>query len=109
VVIVTSTIIFTAIHLLTNRGSFYQILSWLVGGAIFSYVYLITGSIWVPVVLHFITDLTNMLVFNIAGQFSLFEISPSITARPLASFRIATAVVLIVILVTLFGTAIRLA
>jgi membrane protease YdiL (CAAX protease family) len=109
IVILVSTIIFTAIHLLTNRGSFYQILSWFVGGAIFSYVYLITGSIWVPVVLHFVTDLTNMLVFNIAGQYSLFEISPSITARPLASFRVVTAVVLIGVLVALFGTAIRLA
>jgi membrane protease YdiL (CAAX protease family) len=109
VVIFASTIIFTAIHLLTNRGSFYQILSWLVGGAIFSYVYLITGSIWVPVVLHFITDLTNMLVFNIAGQFSLFEISPSVTARPLASFRVATAVILVAVLLALFGTTIRLA
>ena len=109
VVIVTSTIIFTAIHLLTNRGSFYQILSWLVGGAIFSYVYLITGSIWVPVILHFATDLTNTLVFNIAGQFSLFEISPPITARPLASFRVATAVILVGVLLALFGTAIRLA
>ena len=108
VVIIASTIIFTAIHLLTNRVSFYQILSWLIGGAIFSYVYLITGSIWVPVVLHFTTDLTNMLVFNIAGQFSLFEISPSITARPLASFRVATALILIGVLVALFGTAIRL-
>ena len=109
IVILASTIIFTAIHLLTNRVSFYQILSWLIGGAIFSYVYLITGSIWVPVILHFTTDLTNMLVFNIAGQFSLFKISPSITARPLASFRVATAIILIGILVTLFGTAIRLA
>jgi hypothetical protein len=109
IVILVSTIIFTAIHLLTNRVSFYQILSWLIGGAIFSYVYLITGSIWVPVVLHFTTDLTNTLVFNIAGQFSLFEISPSITARPLASFRVTTAVVLIGVLVALFGTAIRLA
>ena len=108
IVILASTIIFTAIHLLTNRVSFYQILSWLIWGAIFSYVYLITGSIWVPAVLHFTTDLTNMLVFNIAGQFSLFEISPSITARPLASFRVATAVVLIGILVTLFWTVIRL-
>jgi membrane protease YdiL (CAAX protease family) len=107
-VILASTIIFTAIHLFTNRVSFYQILSWLIGGAIFSYVYLITGSIWVPVFLHFTTDLTNMLVFNIAGQFSLFEISPSITARPLASFRIVTAAVLIGVLLALFGTTIRL-
>ena len=109
VVIVVSTIIFTAIHLLTNHSNLYQILSWLVTGAVFSYVYLITGSIWVPVVLHFAIDVTNMLVFNIVGRFSLFEISPKVTARPMASFRVASAVVLVGVLLALFGTAIRLA
>jgi membrane protease YdiL (CAAX protease family) len=108
VVIVVSTIIFAAIHLLTNRGNLYQIGSWLVAGTIFSYVYLITGSIWVPVVLHFATDVTNLLVFNIAGQFSLFKISPKITPRPMASFRVTTAVVLVGVLLALFGTTIRL-
>jgi membrane protease YdiL (CAAX protease family) len=108
VVIVVSTIIFAAIHLLTNRGSLYQILSWLVSGAVFSYVYLISGSIWVPVVLHFATDLTNLLIFNIVGQFSLFKISPPVTARPLATFRVASVMVLVGILLAFYGATIRL-
>jgi membrane protease YdiL (CAAX protease family) len=70
---------------------------------------LITGSIWVPVILHFAIDVTNMLVFNIVGRFSFFEISPKIKAQPMASFRVVTAVVLISVLVALFGTTIRLA
>lgn len=109
VVIVVSTIIFTAIHLLTNHSNLYQIMSWLVTGAVFSYFYLIIGSIWVPVVLHFATDLTNLLVFNIGGQFSLFKISPSVTARPLAAFRIASVIVLVAVLLAFYGATIRLA
>lgn len=108
VVIVASTVIFAAIHLLTNRGSFYQIVSWIIAGVLFAYLYLITGSLWVPMVLHFVTDVTNMLVFNIAGQYSLFSITPALTTRLRTAFRVASAVVLVAMLLTFYGPMFRL-
>ncbi|MEZ4863703.1 MAG: CPBP family intramembrane glutamic endopeptidase [Caldilineaceae bacterium] len=108
VVIIASTLIFAAIHLLTNRGSFAQIVSWIVGGAFFAYLYLITGSIWIPVVLHFVTDVTNMVVFNIVGQYSLFSISPALTTRLRSAFRVVSALILVAILLTFYGPMIKL-
>ena len=109
VVVITSAILFTAIHLLTNRANAFQIVSWLVGGLVFAYIYLISGSIWVPIALHFTTDATNLLVFNIIGQFSIFKVTPSLKPRQLAIFRVGCAVVLVIALLTLFGPAIQLA
>jgi Type II CAAX prenyl endopeptidase Rce1-like len=95
VIILASTLIFAAIHLITNRANFYQILSWLISGAIFAYAYLVSGSIWVPIVIHFATDLTNVFVFNIVGQLSLFTITPAPTLRQRALVRVVFAILLV--------------
>ena len=103
VIVLASTILFTAIHLLTNRANFCQILSWAVSGAVFAFVYLISKSIWVPVGLHFAIDLTNMLVFDIAGRLSMFTITPALTDRRRAAYRVASAVVLVVTLLAFYA------
>lgn len=48
VIIAVSTILFTAVHFLTNKVNIYQIMAWLLAGAVFSYSYLVTKSIWIP-------------------------------------------------------------
>ena len=108
VIILTSTLVFAAIHLLTNRANFYQILSWMISGAIFSYSYLISGSIWVPIVIHFATDLTNVLVFNIVGQLSFFTITPAPTDRHRAFVRAAYAILQLAALLAFYGPALKL-
>lgn len=108
VVIIVSTTLFAAIHLFTNRANFYQIVSWLLVGAVLSYAYLVSGSIWVPTVIHFATDLINVVVFSIVGQYSLFTISPSLTELHRAAYRVPYAVVLVVTLLAFYGPAIRI-
>ena len=108
VIILASTLIFAAIHLLTNRANFYQILSWLISGAIFAYAYLISGSIWVPIVIHFATDLTNVLLFNIVGQLSFFTITPAPTDRHRALVRAAYAILQLAVLLAFYGPALKL-
>lgn len=108
IVILVSTIIFTAIHLFTNRASLYQIISWLLGGALFSYVYLVSGTIWVPVILHFATDLINVIIFNIAGKYSFFIISPSLTKRQMATYKIITTAALVSIFLIIYGPTLRM-
>ncbi|MFN2120827.1 MAG: lysostaphin resistance A-like protein [Anaerolineales bacterium] len=108
VVIVTSTILFAAIHVLTNRASPAQIASWLAGGLLFAVIYLVSGSIWVPVLLHFAIDLSNMLVFNIAGQYSFAAISPSLSTRQLATFRAVCVAVLLIAALGVYGTGMGL-
>ena len=108
VIILVSTLVFAAIHLLTNQANFYQILSWLISGTVFSYAYLTSGSIWVPIVIHFATDLTNVFVFNIVGQFSFFTITPIPTDRQRAVVRIIYAILLLATLLAFYGTAMKL-
>ena len=108
VVIIVSTILFAAIHLLTNRANFYQIVSWFLGGAVLAYAYLISGSIWVPILLHFATDAINMVVFDIVGQYSFFTISPSLGERQRALYRVTYVVVLAVAFTAFYGLSIKI-
>ena len=109
VIIIVSTILFVAIHLLTNHTNFYQLISWFLGGAVLAYAYLISGSIWVSIVLHFATDMINMVVLDIAGQYSLFTISPSLGERQRAAYRVIYAVVLVVAFIVFYGVQIKIA
>ena len=47
-------------------------MSWTVGGLVLGGTYLVTRSLWVPMALHFASNFTNVVVFGIAGRFSLF-------------------------------------
>lgn len=103
VVLVVSTVVFTAIHFLTNRVSPAQVAGWLLGGFVLGWVYLETGSIWVPVALHFAMDMTNVLVFGVAGELSMTRISRPLTDMNRAVYRVAFSVVIGVALLGVYG------
>lgn len=107
-VIIISAFIFAAIHIFTNKVSFYQFISWLWGGAVFSYVYLVTGSIWVPIIFHFAIDINNMLLFNIAGKYSFVTISPAISDKHRAVYKTITSLITMAILISFYGMQIRI-
>ena len=100
VVAATSTIVFAAIHLVTNRADPAQVASWLIGGALFVLAYLVSGSLWVAIVLHLAADLTNVVAFGVAGKYSPWTIDPAPTSTWRASYRAVSsaAVVLVVLL-----------
>ncbi len=87
-VLLLSTLIFVAIHFATNRGDLPQTVSWTVGGLVLGGTYLVTRSIWVPIVLHFTSNLTNVIVFGIVGRFSIFSFTRPPTGRDRAVFRV---------------------
>ena len=107
-VLLVSTLIFVAIHFLTNRINLHQIVSWTISGLVLAAVYLITGSIWVPVILHFAIDATNVLVFNITGQFSLFNISPALVEKDRTVYRVVHGIAVLAPALVVFGSVFRL-
>lgn len=106
--LIISSIIFALIHLPTNKISLPQVTSWLLGGIILAYVYIISGSIWVVIILHFIIDLTNIVTFNIAGKFSMFEISPPLTDNYRFIFRVSQVVFIFILINIFYGSALNL-
>ncbi|MGA7669941.1 MAG: CPBP family intramembrane glutamic endopeptidase [Nitrolancea sp.] len=107
-IILISTTLFTAIHFLTNRGGFYQVVSWVIGGLILILSYVLSGSLWVPVTLHFATDAANVLTFNITGQGSAVISSPPVSQGQRAAFRLVYGAVLVGILFAIYGTTFAL-
>lgn len=63
------------IHFPTNKITAPQIASWSLGAILLAVVYMVSGSIWIAIGVHFITDFTNVVVFNVAGQGSIFRFS----------------------------------
>ena len=106
-VILISTTIFVLIHFLTNRANVYQLISWIVSGLVLITSYLLSGTIWVPVILHYATDATNTLVFNITGQYSFFKTSPSTTEGQRAIFRIIYGMIMMILLISIYGIKFR--
>ncbi len=103
-IILISTTLFTLIHFLTNRGGAYQIVSWVVGGLVLIVSYLMSGSLWVPIILHFATDSANLLLFNITGQYSVVVTSPPLSVGQRAAFRLVYGVAIAAILLAVYGT-----
>ncbi len=102
-VLIASTGLFTVIHFLTNRVSPPQVASWAVTGAMLEVIYLVTGTIWVPIVLHFVIDLTNVLVFDIAGKFSPLAHSRAVTVEQRAGYRFAYVVAITALALVVYG------
>lgn len=103
VVLVVSTLVFTAIHFPTNRVSPAQVAGWLFGGFILGWAYLGSGSIWVPVSLHFAIDMTNVLVFGVAGDLAVAALSRPLSDMDRALYRAGYAVLIGVVLVGVYG------
>jgi membrane protease YdiL (CAAX protease family) len=106
--LIGSTLIFVGIHFLTNRVNLHQVISWTLSGLILAVTYLISGSIWVAVVLHFAIDATNVLVFNITGQFSLFTISPALTEQDRIGYRLIYGLAMLAAILAFYGPGFRL-
>lgn len=105
-VLLLTTAAFTAIHFPTNWATPAQVTSWTLGGLMLGFVYLASHSIWVPVILHLATDLTNVLALGIAGEVGWVRLSRPLTARQRAGFR-AVQVALILGLTVLAYSPLR--
>ena len=103
VVLLVSTLVFAAIHFPTNRVSPAQVASWLFGGFILGWVYLESGSIWVPISLHFIMDMTNVVVFGVAGELGLAKLSRPLSDMDRALYRAGNVALIAAVLLGVYG------
>jgi len=103
VVLLVSTLVFTAIHFPTNRVSIPQVSAWLLGGLLLGWVYLASGSIWVAVLLHFAIDITNVLLFGVAGDLSLARLSRPLSDLNRAVYRVGHVVLLGAVVAGFYG------
>lgn len=106
-VIAASVLLFTAVHTLTNRVTAAQTASWALGGGVLLAAYLLSGSLWVAIGLHFMIDMTNVVALGIAGRYSLVTLSPAPGDGDRAWYRLATTAALLVMLVALYGPTIK--
>jgi membrane protease YdiL (CAAX protease family) len=101
-VLVISTLIFTLIHFPTNRVGPAQVVSWIVGGLLLASVYLVSGSIWTAIAIHFGTDFMNVVLFDVIGRGSIFTFDTPITVGHRTVFRVVQAVTTIALLFTFY-------
>jgi membrane protease YdiL (CAAX protease family) len=103
VVVIVTTLLFAGVHPLTNRPGVHEMVSWIVGGLMLSILYLVTGTLWVPIVVHFATDMINLLVFDIIGSSSFFRIRPRLEARQRSAYRLIYMVAVLGSLLVVYG------
>jgi CAAX protease family protein len=101
-VLLLSTAVFVAIHFATNHGDLAQTVSWTVGGLVLGGAYLVTRSLWVPIVLHFANNLANVVVFGIVGRFSMFSFSRPPSGRDRAVFRVIYGLAMLALIAAVY-------
>jgi membrane protease YdiL (CAAX protease family) len=104
-ILIITTAIFVLIHFFTNHVDRFQTVSWTVSGLVLAGAYLISGSIWVPIILHLGTDMINVLVFDITGQQEASMAFAPMTAQDRAAFRVLYGAVSLLLLVVFYGLA----
>lgn len=107
-VVVTSTVVFAAIHLLTNRGGAAQMASWLLGGLTFVCIYLVSGSLWVAAALHLAIDAANVVALAIVGRYTVVTLEPGLSSGARAVIRTVTSAALVALFLGLYGPSIKL-
>ena len=108
VVVVASIVLFTVIHFPTNDVTAPQVVSWTLGGGVLICAYLVTGSIWVAIALHFTIDVANVVVFGIIGRYTPVTITPPLTSLDRARFRAIHTAALTVLLLGLYGATVSI-
>lgn len=75
---ILSSTIFTVWHFIGNKVSFFQIVDWFICGIVLFFAYWESHSIWLVVILHYSRNISNVLIWNIANNYSFltFETPP---------------------------------
>ncbi len=102
-IVMVTTTIFVLIHLPTNRASGAQLFSWTIGGLVLISAYLLSGSLWVPIILHFAVDASNVLVFRITGDDGILRVDPPVRTAELARYRVLYALLMAALLLGWYG------
>ncbi len=103
VALLASTLLFVAVHLIANRVTPTQVLRWTTFGVVLGLAYLLSGSIWVPTVLHFGIDLLNVVAFGIAGHYTAVTITPPLSERARALYGVLVSVAIAFLLWGAYG------
>ena len=98
-----SIVLFAAVHLLTNRADAAQVTSWVVGGALLMAAYLLSGSLWVAIAVHFLTDLTDVVAFGTVGRYTPLSISPAPSGSWRLGYRVASSALIAAPLLAAYG------
>ena len=75
---ILSATIFTVWHFISNKVSLFQTIDWFICGIVLFFVYWESHSIWLVVILHYSRNVSNVLIWNIANNYSFltFETPP---------------------------------
>ncbi len=93
--LIISATIFTLWHFLTNKVNMFQAIDWFLGGIMLFCIYWLSGSVWVAAIIHFSRNLTNVIVFGIAGTNSVISFERPIQPRYKTYYTIIYTVIII--------------
>ena len=102
-VLLVSTLLFTAWHFLTNRVTLFQTIDWLLGGVMLFIVYWLSGSVWVVTLIHFSRNLTNVVVFDIGDTGGVVKYHQPVTPVQKTMYTIAHSLVLLLLALVWYG------
>jgi membrane protease YdiL (CAAX protease family) len=99
-----SAMIFMSLHVPTNGGfDLYKMFSWFMGGVMYAYIYIKSGSILVATITHMIHNFLNDWILGNNIQFSIVELSQKVQPDDKLIYEVILKLVLIVLTLLFYG------
>lgn len=102
-VILVSSLLFAMIHIPMKGADPWKMISWLLGGITYAYMYMKSGNLVVPTLAHAIHNMTSDFMIYSHSGFSLFELSSSIGDDMKLWFKVPLALVLVLLTMLFYG------
>ncbi|GAA0321741.1 hypothetical protein GCM10008967_10300 [Bacillus carboniphilus] len=101
--ILISSILFTCLHFPTGGIDPFRMGSWFVGGLVFAYIYLKSGSVVVATVVHAVHNLVNDMAIHGAEGVAIFTLNQTVSLSDKLFYEVALGLILVVLTYGFYG------
>jgi membrane protease YdiL (CAAX protease family) len=101
--IIVSAIIFMILHVPTNGMNPYKMISWFLGGVVYAYIYIKSGSILISTATHMIHNYLNDWLLGNNNNFAIIELSQKIAQEDKLLYEILLKLMIFVITLSFYG------
>lgn len=101
--ILVSAVVFMVLHIPTNGFDVFKMFSWFMGGVVYAYIYIKSGSLSVATIIHMIHNFLNDWVIGNNSQFAIVELSQKLAPDDKLIYELILKVVILIFTIAFYG------
>jgi membrane protease YdiL (CAAX protease family) len=101
--ILVSAVVFMVLHIPTNGFDVFKMFSWFMGGVVYAYIYIKSGSLSVATIIHLVHNFLNDWVLGNNSQFAIVELSQKLAPDDKLIYEFILKVVILIFTFAFYG------